>query len=133
MEKIFLIISLGTLIVGPLIALAQPLVPCDITTGNPCQFCHIFVLFRNILDFLFFRIVPPLAILMVATAGMYFIFAGGQVSNIEKAKSILQGTVISLLIIYGAWLVVNLFFMVIGVADWTGLKEGWFKIDCPII
>ena len=73
---------------------------------------------------------------MIVVAGIYFIFAGGQPGNIEKAKSILKGTAIALLIIYGAWLLINLFFMVIGVQSWTNLDpsgpKGWFQIDCQI-
>ncbi|MEK7519376.1 MAG: pilin [Patescibacteria group bacterium] len=123
-------------------AQAEGLVPCGRTNDpnatskekQPCQFCHIFILFQNILKFLFFEIVPVLAILMIAVAGMYFIFAGGQPGNIGKAKEILTNTAIALLIIYGAWLLINLFFMVIGVneVDFTNFKNGWFQIDCQI-
>ena len=140
--NLFLIIFLIALLFLPLISLAEGLVPCGRANDpnatpeeqKPCQFCHIFVLFQNILNFLFFTIVPPLAILMIAIAGMYFIFSGGNPGNIETAKSMLKGIAIALLIIYGSWLFINLFFMIIGVSDWTGLEpglgQGWFKIDC---
>lgn len=138
MKRVALIILLLAVFIVPEITNAQ-LVPCGRGFDPPndvCRLCHIFILFQNILNFLFFEIVPLLAILMIAVAGMYFIFAGGQPGNIETAKSMLKGTAIALLIIYGSWLFINLFFLVIGVNTWTGLDpsglKGWFQIDCQI-
>jgi hypothetical protein len=154
-SKILIIVFLLTIFAIPRITQAQfpGLVPCGRTADDlltpydeskPCQFCHIFILFKNIIDFLLLPprtlggpptgggIVLSLAVLMVMIAGMYFIFSAGQSGNIETAKSILRGTAIALLIIYGSWLLVNLFFTVIGVANWTGLTSGWFQINCPV-
>ena len=150
MKKLFLIILLGTLIAVPIISSARHdrgLVPCGLghpAPDNVCQLCHVFILFQNILNFFLFPppalggpptgggIVFVLATLMVAVAGMYFIFSGGSSGNISRAKEILTGTAIALLIIYGSWLLINLFFLVIGVESWTGLQGGWFRIDCRI-
>jgi len=124
----------------PLISFSAGLVPCGRVNDPqateaekmPCQLCHFFILFQRIFNFVVFDIVPVLAILMVIIAGIYFLTAGGQPANIEKGKNILRDTAIVLLIIYGGWLLINLFFLVIGVADWTGLRTGWFKIKCPV-
>lgn len=113
-------------------AFAAGLVPCGGEGQPACQLCHIFVLLHNVLDFIFFTLTPPIAILMIAIAGAYYMFAGGNPNMLGQAKSILRATAIGLLIIYGAWLFINLFFWAIGAADWTGLASGWFKIDCPI-
>lgn len=121
------------------------LVPCGLSEDDPgqpgdqtvdCQLCHFFVLFDNIIDFLLFKIVPPLAALLIAIGGFMYIFAyvggaGGGPKMISQAKGLFTTIVIGLLIIYGAWLIVNTFFMIIGVSDWTGLKEGWWNIPCP--
>lgn len=121
------------------------LVPCGnpqddpstpgIDESKPCQFCHFFVLFKNIIDFVLFKIVPPLAILMIVVAGaMYmlaYIEAIGNPNWISQAKSLIWAVVIGLIIIYGAWLLVNLFFQIIGVESWTNLKN-WWQINCPI-
>jgi len=144
MKKIFLIICLITLFSFPLISLAQGLVPCGrneddpdtpYNETDPCQLCHIFVLLNNILDFIFFTLTPPIAILMIAIAGAYYMLAGGNPNMLGQAKSILKSTAIALLIIYGAWLFVNLFFWAIGAADWTGFtggwRKGWFEMCCP--
>jgi len=144
-KKIFLIIFL-TLLFFPLLgwALDYPLVPCGQTEDDldspynetdPCTLCYLFVLFKNIIDFLLFTIVPPLAILMIAIAGAMFLFAAGNPSTLNQAKSILTSTGIALIIIYGAWLLLGLIFSIIGVASWTGLaggwRQGWFEFPCP--
>ena len=36
-----------------------------------------------------------------------------------------------LLIAYSAWLIVNMFFLVVGVSDWEGFDGGWWEINCP--
>ena len=152
MKKILLIIFL-VLILIPSLTRAV-LVPCggcekvDETTGEclakqpPCQLCHIFVLFQNIINFLLFPppagggVVPVIAILMIAIGGAMFMFSAGNPSTLAQGKTILKYTAIGLIIIYGAWLIVGMIFSIIGVAQWTGLaggwREGWFQIDCTI-
>jgi hypothetical protein len=49
---------------------------------------------------------------------------------VQKARDIIKAVVIGLFIVFTAWLLINLFFSFIGVADWTGLSEGWFKYEC---
>lgn len=133
MKKILLIIFLGVLTAIPLISLAAGLVPCGGEDEAPCTLCHIFLLLDNILNFLFFTIVPPLAILMIAIGGAMFLFSSGNPKLLGQGKEVLKATLIGLFIIYGSWVLVKLFFLGIGVAEWTGLKEGWFQIDCPTL
>jgi hypothetical protein len=103
--------------------------------GTPCQLCHLFVLFDNIVDFLLLNIVPPLAILMLVIAGTMYMLAYLEVIGdpkwIVQAKSLIHSVLIGLIIIYGAWLLVNFFFQIIGVQKWTGLEKGWWEIKCP--
>lgn len=114
---------------------AQGLVPCGGTDRPPCELCHFFVLFDKIINFVWFTIVPPVAILMLAIAGVMFFVAAGDPTKLNQAKSIFTSVIMGLIIVYGAWFMINLFFLIIGVADWTGLREGWFKIPfieaCP--
>jgi hypothetical protein len=111
-------------------ACAGPIVPCGNEAGNPCQLCDLFVMFNNLIKFLLFCLVPPLAIAGVVLAGIYFVFAGGNPSTVGKAKDILRTVAIGLFIVFTAWLLINLFFSFIGVESWTGLQQGWFKINC---
>jgi hypothetical protein len=111
-------------------AFEGPLVPCG-SDGNPCELCHIFVLFDNIVKFILQNVVPPVAGLMLIIAGIMFFAAAGDSAKTNKAKSIITSVVIGLLIVYGAYLLVSLFFMSIGVSEWAGfLPSGWFIYPC---
>lgn len=133
MKKILLLVFLTFLFLLPQISNAAGLVPCG-EEGNPCTFCHLFVLFENIVNFVLFEFVPPLAILMLVVGGAWFFFAAGDPGQLQRAKGILTSVVWGLIIIYGAWLLVNLFFMTIGIneAAFSGLPQNWFKFECPI-
>ena len=62
MKKIILI---SFLIILPLFTQAAGLVPCG-GPGEPvCTFCHLFVLFNNVIKFVMFDLVPPAAVLML--------------------------------------------------------------------
>ena len=118
------------------------LVPCgrdcdDLSTrgideSQPCQICHFFVMMDKILDFIFLVLVPAVAVLMLVIGGMMFFFAGGSPQRLEKAKSIITSTITGLVIIFAAWVIINTFFVIIGVNSWTGLESGWFTIDCAV-
>ncbi|MCH8741362.1 hypothetical protein IH779_00400 [Patescibacteria group bacterium] len=117
------------------------LVPCgrdcdDPNTGYnetcPCQLCHFFVMMDRILDFIFLILVPTVAVLMLVIGGIMFFFAGGSPQRLESAKSIITSTITGLVIIFTAWVIINTFFIIIGVNTWTGLESGWFTIDCAV-
>jgi hypothetical protein len=109
---------------------AAGLIPCGGKGERPCQICDFFVLFQNIVDFVLFRIVPPLAALFLVIGGVMFFFAGASPSAMTGAKKLFTSVMLGLVIIYGAWVFVNTFFMLIGINEWTGLKT-WWKFSCP--
>ena len=115
------------------------LVPCGRSCDDPntpkcecdsCTLCDFFVMIEKWIDGLLFKIVPALAALMIAIGGGMYIIAAGKPETLAQAKKLLGSVIIGLLIIYGAWLIINTFFMFIGVADWTGLRQGWWQINC---
>ena len=138
MKKLFLFVFL-LLMFSPFLANAEKkgLVPCGpghLSPNDVCEFCHIFVLFSNVVDFFLFQIVPPLAVLMVVIAGIYFFTAGGDPAKITQGRNILTAVMFGLIIIYCAWLFINFFFVFIGLSDF-GLQltgpDKWFQIQCP--
>jgi len=133
MRKILLIIFSGLLLFS-FFSLVQAqeegLVPCDLTGPNRCTFCHLFVLFDNIVDFLLLRIIPVLTALMIAVGGFMYVISQGKPETLSRVKSLFTNIVIGLAIVYGAWVIVNTFLMIIGVQGWTGLREGWWQINC---
>jgi hypothetical protein len=127
-KNLFLFLISG-LIVLPLIASAAGLVPCGPGTAKPtCQLCDLFVMFQKIVNFIIFDIVPPLAALMVAIGGFMWIFAMGEAAKIDQSKKLFMGVGWGLIIIYGAWVIINTFFWVIGATVWEGGK--WWVIPC---
>ncbi len=146
MRKIVLAFFVIGFIFLPLISLADGIVPCSLAGEGDkpiCQFCHLFVLFDNILDFLLFKIVPPVAALMIAIGGFMYIlaYAGGAEKGpqmITQAKSLFTTVALGLVMIYSAFLLIGIFFWMIGLSDWTTKiysswwQEGLFIIPgCP--
>ena len=120
------------------------LVPCgracndpsteDIDESKPCELCDFFVMLDRIIDFLLFRIVPVLAALMIAIGGGMYIISQGDPGKLSRVKELFTAIVYGLLIIYGAWVFVNTFFMLIGINDFNEFKtlpQNWWKIPCP--
>jgi hypothetical protein len=114
----------------PIIAHGAGLIPCGGATEPPCKFCHIFVMFNTIYVFVL-KAVGIIATLMVVIGGANILLAGGRTAWLERGKNILTAAAIGLLIIFGAWIIINAVFTAIGVSDWTGLDGGWFQINCP--
>jgi len=86
------------------------IVPCgqggDGGVTNKCQICHIPQLIKNIIEYVSFHLVPPVAALLFAAAGIILLTAGGNPKRMETAKDIFTKTVIGLLIVYTAWLII---------------------------
>lgn len=129
MKKLAVLLVFSGLFISFAAVQAQGLVPCG-GADNPCKLCHIFVMFDNIIDFVMITLVPPLAALMLVVAGVMFFTAAGDPGSISKARSVLTSVVLGLVIVYGSWLIINSFFLVIGVNQWTGLEQGWFSYPC---
>jgi len=132
MKKIGLILFLSLLFFSlmPVLASAQGLVPC----GNPgqpnCTLCYFFIMLDNIVDFLLLRLVPVLAAIMIAIGGFMYIISRANPDQLTRVRSLLTAVAIGLLIVYGAWIIINTFLIVIGAADWSGFGGGWYIINC---
>jgi hypothetical protein len=115
------------------------LVPCGRSCDDPCTaececapctLCHLFVLFKRIIDFLAKDVLFPLAVLMIVVGGVMFLTAAGDPGRIGTAKKILTSVVIGLVIIFLAWLIVDTIIMFITPAG--SPFQNWSTINCPI-
>ena len=113
-----------------------------------CQFCHFFVMLDGAIDFVLFKLVPPIAILMLVIGGVMFMFAhfggaemlpgggAGGPKMLGQAKKLITSVVIGLIIIFAAWIIIDLFLSLIGLSEFSiqaGLGPGeWNKIQCTI-
>ncbi len=111
------------------------IVPCG-SPCCPCTLCHFFVLIERVLEFIFFNITPPLALLMLIIGGGMFMLAAGDPTKISTARRIITNTLIGVVIIYGAFFLVGLLLQSINLNTWlepqfkTWWEDGFFNIDC---
>ncbi|MDD4989834.1 MAG: pilin [Candidatus Pacebacteria bacterium] len=102
----------------------------------PCQLCHFFVMADNTIDYLMVDIIPILAVLMLVIGGVMFYFSGTNPGLMARAKTLLKSIVIGLFLIYGAYMVVNYFLVIVGAAKVNPVtsvfQNGVFSIKCPI-
>jgi len=102
------------------------LVPCG-TPCCPCTLCHFLVLLDNIIDFFIFRLVPPVALLMITIAALMFIFSMDNPETISRAKRIISSVIIGMVIIYVSYSLVGWFLVSIGLADWVeNIYRDWW-------
>ncbi len=101
-------------------------VPCARNSDNPvtpwnereaCQFKHIFITARIILDFLLWRLgIIALVFLMIASFFVSY-FSFGSSTTPLKIKSIWKAAGLGYLIMFFAWIVVNFILMAFGFSD----------------
>jgi predicted secreted protein len=115
------------------------LVPCgrscddpttDVCECCPCTLCHLFVLFKRVVDFVFLNIVLPLGVLMIVIGGVMLLTAAGDPGRINQGKSVIKAVIIGLVIIFIAWLIVNTVITFLTPAD--SPLQSWNTIDCPV-
>jgi hypothetical protein len=139
MQKVILIIFLGIILMGflsPVFANAEEwkgLVRCGGEGEDPCTLCDFFLMLDRAIDFL---IAPPggivfiVAALILVIGGVMFVVSTGEPEKIATAKKTMTNAVLGLIIIFAAWLFINLFYTVIGYKTEWG---PWNEIKCSVI
>lgn len=101
------------------------LIPCGRAVDDPntpyneresCQLKHFFLLFKIILDFLLWRLLPILLVLELLITGVIFYFSMNMrdLNTIASVKSIWKWTGIGLGVIFLAWIIINVFLSLLG-------------------
>jgi hypothetical protein len=115
------------------------LVPCGRTTDDPdtlswdetekCQLKHIFLMFFSLIDFILWKVIPLLLVLMVLFSGVMFYFSVQMQSAdpLAKVKSIWKSVGWGLLIIFFSWILISLFLQVVGYR--VGIFGSWWQIS----
>jgi hypothetical protein len=120
---------------------AGGLVPCGDPGEPDCNFCHLFALTNNIVVFFLLPdgslnknipFVPVLAGLFIAIGGFFMLSAAASPQNAAKAKTIFFAVAIGLVIIYGAWLFINLVSDAFGAVSFGGEGLPWYKVNCAL-
>jgi len=128
-KNLIIVLPLLLLTIGS--AQAAGLVPCGGHGEPDCTFCHLFVMINNIVQFIIFRLVPVVAVLMLVIGGTIFFFAGAKPDLLMHAKGIITSTIIGLVIVFSAWVIVNTILTKLGIIDTPSILE-WYNINCPI-
>ena len=89
--------------------------------ANPCNFEYFMKLINNTVNFILFKLVLPISAIMFAYAGGLLLFAGGEVSQLAKAKKIFTNVVIGIVLSAGSWLIINSVLSILGYdGSWIG-------------
>jgi len=136
-KNIFYILALAV-VLFPSLALAAapsicptgywgPLVSCtgngnsSVAGGYTCtSLCDLIQTAENVIYFGISVVVFILTPILIAWGGIMFMFSRGKPEGITKARNILTGAVIGLLIALCAWLIVNTFVTVLGLTGVGG-------------
>ncbi len=125
---LFFAISFSFLFLISGIVQAQGIVPCgrywDPTIVGPPppghQRCELNDLFRingliyNVYYFIIWNIATPLAGLGIVIGGVMLILSAGNPGLAGRAKQILWGSILGIVLMWGAWLIINTVFLAIG-------------------
>ncbi|MDD5144614.1 MAG: pilin [Candidatus Pacebacteria bacterium] len=81
---------------------------------RPCEFKDIFYIFRNILDFVLWTLIPILLIFLVTGSGIIYYTAMGDSGTLSKIKSIWKSFGKGFLIVFSAWFIVTFLLSLLG-------------------
>ena len=128
--SLFLFLGTTTTLAGGQNCPVGGLVPCG-TPGCDCEICDLFKMVENIINQIFYYLVPAVAVLLVVYSGFLLITArgDGNSENVKKAKAALTAVAVGLLIIYGSYIGVNEILRAVGTK--ATFQNGWYQIDCP--
>lgn len=90
-----------------------------------CELAHVFVLILNVYNFLVLNIATPIAALLIVFGGVLLLVSGGSPGLASRARQILWGAAIGLLLVFGSWLMINIVLSAIGYPGFGGVP--WWK------
>jgi len=125
-KKFFIFILILSVFLLPALSFGADLIPCG-TTANPTPcggdlgWKQLMTLINNVIQFILFDMVVPIAAIMFAYAGFLLLFSGGDTSKKSKAKSIFTSVVIGFIIAIAAWLIIETILTLLGYdGSWIG-------------
>lgn len=112
------------------------LVPCGRSSDNPdtpwneresCQIKHLFILLRNIIDFLLWRVTLIVLLLLVIATALIFYFSIGAPTMIIYVKGVWRAAGKGYAIIFISWIIINLVLNILGYQ--VGIFGQWWQIN----
>lgn len=112
------------------------LIPCGKSCDDPdtawietktCNLCSLFLMGQLLIEFMV-KMSGAAAVIAIAIGGFLYVFAAGNSSSLEKAKSMIKYTLLGFVIIFIAWAIVDSILTTAGYIDPVGGK--WYSIEC---
>ena len=112
------------------------LVPCGRASDNPstpwketepCQFKHLFVLLKNIIDFLLWKVTLIVLLLLVIATAIIFYFSIGAPAMIIDIRTVWRAAGKGYAIIFLSWIIINLVLNILGYQ--VGIFGQWWQIN----
>ena len=116
----FILILFIVLLIMPIITMGQNfnpdqgLVPCGNPGQDPCTIGDFFTMLALIFNFIVYFIATPLAILMLTIGGIMILISAGNPTLAGKGREALKWSVIGLVLVFGAWVIVNFILTALG-------------------
>jgi hypothetical protein len=127
--KFLIPVFIFLILILPVFSFAQTstgLIPCgqsDATgkIAHPCDFNAFMTLINNVIHFILFVLVIPIAAIMFFYAGFELVTSGGSTEKRGIAKKVFTNAVIGLVIAAGAWLIIKMILSILGFnGAWIG-------------
>ncbi|PJE64509.1 MAG: hypothetical protein COU90_01555 [Candidatus Ryanbacteria bacterium CG10_big_fil_rev_8_21_14_0_10_43_42] len=116
---IVLLFGLGGVLLGDMAhAQSGGLVPCGDTKA--CDLCDLYVLVKNIIDFILFKFILPVAVISLLIGGILLLTSRGNPGQLETGKAALYNTIIGILIAFAAWVIISTLLSTIGFKNFGG-------------
>lgn len=109
--------------------------PCGGEREPDCDVCYFFVMAKGVIDFIVLKFTPPVAVLLMAISGILMYTSGGSEARLKWAKDILWSVIIGLLIIYGAWMIIDSVILMVSdqfTSQLPGFPWPWNEIRCSL-
>lgn len=81
-----------------------PIVSCS---GLDCNVCHIFQTIVNLVEFMWYSLALPAAVIAFLYGGIMWTTAGDDPSKVTKGRRAIVSALVGLIIAFGAWLIVD--------------------------
>ena len=119
-SKFLISILVFLILVVPVLSFAEEwagLVPCGKAGPPPCGFNDIMKLVDEVIKFILYYMVVPIAAIMFAYAGFELITSGGSTEKRSVAKKVFFNAVLGFVISLAAFLIVKLILSILGYTD----------------
>ena len=102
-----------------------------------CTACSFFKLIDSVFNFIFTRVIPPLAVILFAIGGFFYLVSGDSEQRRSQGRSILTWTVIGIVVAYSSFILLHTFLTVLA-GDRVSVESAFlitsrsFEITCAI-